>query len=184
GNKFQVGEQTWTGFPLIQLPDMSTLKAVVQINEVDVSKITKGMHVQIKPDAFSDSVYAGEVTAIANLAISKDNDPKIKVFPVDIQIKESGSKKLLPGLTVSCRILVNKLDHVLYIPLDALHSEGVQDYVFRKTGKTYTKVPVQTGASNSDFIVVTKGLKAGDVLAMADPFANQKIKKNNKDKQP
>ncbi|MDP4276710.1 MAG: hypothetical protein Q8914_03655, partial [Bacteroidota bacterium] len=58
GNKFQVGEQTWTGFPLIQLPDMSTLKAVVQINEVDVSKITKGMHVQIKPDAFSDSVYA------------------------------------------------------------------------------------------------------------------------------
>jgi len=180
GNKFQVGDQTWTGFPLIQLPDLSKLKATVQINEVDVSKIAKGMKVEIKPDAFSDSVYAGEVTSVANLAINKDGDSKIKVFPVDILIKENG-EKLLPGLTVSCRILIDKMDNVIHIPLDAIHSDGIEDYVFRKTNNGFDKVVVETGASNADFIVITKGLEEGDVLALADPFAQEDAKKNKKE---
>lgn len=180
GNKFQVGDQTWTGFPLIQLPDLSKLKATVQINEVDVSKIAKGMKVEIKPDAFSDSVYAGEVTSVANLAINKDGDSKIKVFPVDILIKENG-EKLLPGLTVSCRILIDKMDNVIHIPLDAIHSDGIEDYVFRKTNNGFDKVVVETGASNADFIVITKGLKEGDVLALADPFAQENAEKNKKE---
>lgn len=180
GNKFQVGDQTWTGFPLIQLPDLSKLKATVQINEVDVSKIAKGMKVEIKPDAFSDSVYAGEVTSVANLAINKDGDSKIKVFPVDILIKENG-EKLLPGLTVSCRILIDKMDNVIHIPLDAIHSDGIEDYVFRKTNNGFDKVVVETGASNADFIVITKGLEEGDVLALADPFAQENAEKNKKE---
>ena len=43
GNKFQVGDQCWSGFPVIQLPDLSSLKATVKINEVDIAKITKGL---------------------------------------------------------------------------------------------------------------------------------------------
>jgi HlyD family secretion protein len=64
-NKFQVGDQCWSGFPLIQLPDLSALRANVKINEVDIAKITKGLQVEIKPDAFSDSVFHGEVATVA-----------------------------------------------------------------------------------------------------------------------
>jgi multidrug efflux pump subunit AcrA (membrane-fusion protein) len=181
GNKFQVGDQTWTGFPLIQLPDLSKLKATVQINEVDVSKIAKGMKVEIKPDAFSDSLYAGEVLSVANLAINKDGDSKIKVFPVEILIKESG-EKLLPGLTVSCRILIDKLDKVNYVPLDALHSDVVEDYVYKKTSSGFIKVVVETGAKNADYIVITKGLEVGDVVALTDPTVQKDDKKTKKDK--
>jgi multidrug efflux pump subunit AcrA (membrane-fusion protein) len=138
------------------------------------------MRVEIKPDAFSDSIYSGEVTNIANLAINKDGDSKIKVFPVDILIKDN-SDKLLPGLTVSCRILIDKIDNVIYVPLDAVHSDGIEDYVFRKTSNGFKKVKVETGASNADLIVISKGLEAGDMVAMTDPFAKENAKENKKE---
>lgn len=81
------------------------------------------MNVEIKPDAFSDSTYAGNVSKIANLAVNKERSSKNKVFPVEILLSET-NKTRLPGLTVSCRIIIDKIDDVLYIPLDAVNRGG------------------------------------------------------------
>ena len=175
GNKYQVGDQCWAGMPLVQLPDMKLLRANVKINEVDISKITKGLKVEIKPDAFSNSVYSGEVTSVANLAVNKDDKSKIKVFPVQILIKNSDDK-LLPGLSVSCRIILGKIPKAIFVPLEAIHSEGNKNYVYKKTVKGFEKTMVETGDSNADFIVITKGLTKTDKVALADPFAKDEKK--------
>ena len=180
GNKFQLGDQTWSGFPLIQLPDLSTLRAVVKINEVDIAKIQKGLKVEIKPDAFSDSVYTGTVNTVANLAVNKDGSSKIKVFPVEIDINEK-SEKLLPGLTVSCRIIIGKVENALLLPIDAIRTEGDVSFVYKKTSKGYEKTVVETGESNSDHIVILSGLEENDTVALSDPYAgDEKDKKENK----
>lgn len=171
-NKFQIGDQCWGGFPIIQLPDLSSLKATVKINEVDVAKISKGLRVEIKPDAFSDSVFSGTVNSIANLAVNKDMSSKIKVFPVEILLNES-DKNLLPGLTVSCRIIMDKVENVLFIPLDALFTEGDKNFVYKKKGTGYEKTEIKTGISNTDFIVVVSGLKEGEEIALVNPFAKK-----------
>ena len=58
-------------------------------------------------------------------------------------------------------------------------SDGVEEYVFKKTGSGYAKAVVETGASNTDYVVITKGLKEGDQVALTDPFA-QPSKKDKK----
>ena len=171
-NKFQIGDQCWSGFPIIQLPDLSSLKATVKINEVDIAKISKGLKVEIKPDAFSDSIFAGTVNSIANLAVNKDESSKIKVFPVEILLNES-DKNLLPGLTVSCRIIMDKVENVLFIPLDALFVEGDKNFVYKKKGAGYEKAEIETGISNTDYIVVVSGLKEGEEIALVNPFAKE-----------
>lgn len=181
GNKFQIGDQCWPGFPLIQLPDLSTLRANVKINEVDISKITKGLKVEIKPDAFSDSVFSGEVVSVANLAVNKDSKSKIKVFPVEIKINET-NEKLLPGLNVSCRIILGKIENAVFVPLDAVHAEGEKYYVYKKTAGGFEKVYVETGSSNSDFIIITSGIDEKDKVALADPF--EKEQKDDKKATP
>lgn len=168
-NKFQIGDQTWAGQSIIQLPDLSSLKATVQINEVDIAKINKNLKVEIKPDAFSDSIFTGRVGSIANLAVNKDRSSKIKVFPVEILLNKT-DKNLLPGLTVSCRIILDEIEDVLYIPLDALQIEGDRNYVFKKRGNSYDKVDIETGKNNTDYIVVTDGLKEDDEIALINPF--------------
>ena len=175
GNKFQIGDQTWSGFPLIQLPDLSALRAVVKINEVDIAKISSGLQVEIKPDAFSDSVYNGVVTSVANLAVNKDGSSKIKVFPIEIDIREQ-SEKLLPGLTVSCRIIFGKVENALLLPVDAVQSEGGQMFVYRKTGAGFEKVPVETAERNKVYIVISSGLEIGDKVALTNPFATEEKK--------
>jgi RND family efflux transporter MFP subunit len=179
GNKFQVGDQCWSGFPLIQLPDLSALRANVKINEVDIAKISKGLPVEIKPDAFSDSIFKGEVATVANLAINKDNKSKVKVFPVEVNIK-GNDEKLLPGLTVSCRIILGKIENALYVPIEAIKTEGNQSYVYKKTAKGFEKTIVVTGESNKNYVIVTSGLEDNDRITLTDPFESPKEKKEDK----
>lgn len=179
-NKFQLGDQCWSSQQLIQLPDLSTLKAKVNINEVDISKVTKGLKVQVRPDAFSDSTFTGYVATVANLAQNKDNRSSIKVFPVEIIINEY-NKNLLPGLTVSCRIIVDEVPDVKYIPLEALRVEGDKSYVFKKVVNGYDKVEVQTGRTNSDYVIVESGLDKEDKVALIDPTSLDK--KDEKDEE-
>jgi multidrug efflux pump subunit AcrA (membrane-fusion protein) len=174
-SKYQAGDQCWSKQQLIQLPDLSKLKAKVNINEVDISQVTKGLKVQIRPDAFSDSIFTGTVTTVANLAQNKDNNSKIKVFPIEIVIDQY-NKNLLPGLTVSCRIIVDEINDVCYVPLEALHVEGDKSYVFKKTVAGYDKVLVQTGPTNSDYVIIEEGLDEGDKVALVDPAIVEKEK--------
>ncbi|MDR2139126.1 MAG: HlyD family efflux transporter periplasmic adaptor subunit [Tannerella sp.] len=176
GNKFQVGDQCWSGFPVIQLPDLSSMKATVKINEVDIAKISKGLKVEIKPDAFSDSVFSGTVSTVANLAVNKDETSKQKVFPVEILI-DGTHANLLPGLTVSCRILIDRIDDVLYVPLEAVHQEGNTCFVYKKTGSGFGKTEIERGAVNADFMVITSGLNEKDRVALIDPFLKEKEEK-------
>ena len=166
--KFQIGDQCWSSQQIIQLPDLSKVKAKVNINEVDISKITHGLKVQVRPDAFSDSIFTGYVSTVANLAQNKNNNSKIKVFPVEIVINEY-NKNLLPGLTVSCRIIIDEIPNVKYIPLEALHVEGDKCHVYKRSVSGYDRVEVVTGLTNSDYVIIESGLEKGDHVALIDP---------------
>ncbi len=179
GNKYQAGDQVYPVYPLITLPDLSKLKAVVNINEVDIAKISKGLDVEIRPDAFSETVFTGKIQSVANLATNKEGSNKIKVFPVEVYINET-HENLLPGLTVSCRVLIEKIEDVLYVPLDAVFAEGDAYYVYRKTGGGgYDKTLVKTGPSNSDYTVITEGLDEKDVVALVNPFVQDTEEEDN-----
>ena len=99
---------------------------------------------------------------------------------MEIDINEK-SEKLLPGLTVSCRIIIGKVENALLLPIDAIRTEGDVSFVYKKTGKGYEKTVVETGESNSDHIVILRGLEENDTVALSDPYAgDEKDKKENK----
>jgi len=170
--KWAVGDQPYSGSKVIELPDLSAMRAEVEINEVDISKIMPGQRVEIRPDAYSDSIYAANVESVANLAQNKDYKSKIKIFPVQISISGQ-SKKLLPGLTVSCKIIVSEIPDVLYIPIESLFRDQMTQYVYIKSGSGFKRNEIKTGAVNTDFVVITEGLNENDQIALSDPFLNK-----------
>jgi len=180
GQKWAVGDQPWSGSKIIELPDLSEMRAEVKINEVDVSKVLPGQRVEIRPDAYSDSIYTGKVESVANLAQNKDYKSKIKIFPVQIRIAGQ-SKTLLPGLTVSCRIIVSEVPEVLYIPLESLFSKQGMEYVFVRSGSGFKRRDIITGAINTDFAIVTEGLDENEVIALSDPFLKKEEVKKKSD---
>jgi len=170
GQKWAVGDQPFSGSDIIDLPDLSEMRALVKINEVDVARVFLGQRVEIRPDAYSDSIYTGTVESVAYLAQLKDARSKIMVFPTQIRIDGQNSK-LLPGLTVSCRIIVNELSDVLYVPVEALFRDELSEYVWLKDRSGFRRADVKTGAVNTNYCVITGGLSANDIIALSDPFA-------------
>ncbi|HEY5469421.1 MAG TPA: HlyD family efflux transporter periplasmic adaptor subunit [Bacteroidales bacterium] len=170
--KWQVGDQPYSGTVLIELPDLNKMMAEVKINEVDITKITPGLKVEIKPDAFSDTTFSGEVITVANLAQNKDSKSKIKIFPVQILI-DGKSKNLLPGLTVSCKIKISEKAGVLYIPVESIFKDQGIEFVYVKTSSGFKRKDVKIAQSNVDFAIVSEGLAENEELALADPFLNK-----------
>jgi multidrug efflux pump subunit AcrA (membrane-fusion protein) len=173
GNKWQVGDQPWSGTPLISLPDLRELKVKTEINEVDISKIILDQEVEIRLDAFSDTVFAGEVMSVAALAKhkerEKDKKSKIKIFPVDILI-DGSSAQLMPGMTVSCKLIIDKIEDVLFVPLEAVTKNDNADLVYVKSGDSFKERQVIVGQANNDYVIIESGLEEGEEIALSNPY--------------
>lgn len=167
-NKVQVDDDVWRGQPVIGLPDLSLMQAIVPVNEVDIAKIDTGLKAIIRMDAFPDTSFRGSVTEIAALARNKDKDSKVKVFDVTVLLKES-ARTLMPGLTVSCEIVVDEIENTIYIPIDALFNREEEIIVYLKKGDGFHAQSVATGPESDDYVVITGGLQEGDAVALLDP---------------
>ncbi len=186
--KYQEGESVWSGQAMIELPNLRELKVELKVNEVDISKVKKGLKVMIRPDAFADSTYWGEIQTVANLAVNKSNNSKIKVFPVEVLVTSpvnqdlSKDPELMPGLTVSCRIIVDEIPNQIFIPITALFEENGRQVVYVKTAGGFRTKEVETGERNTDYVIIKDGLKAKDEVALMYPYADlEDSKKQNEE---
>ncbi len=171
-NKYQVDDQLWSGWPLIGLPDLTLMQAVVQINEVDIDKRDTVQNAVIRLDAYPDSTFHGHVSEIATLARSKERDSKVKVFDVTILLDEN-NVKLMPGMTVSCEIIVSQIPDTLFVPLEALFMQEDGNIVYLKKGREFQPQVVTTGPENDDYVVIVDGLAEGDEVSLVDPTEQQ-----------
>lgn len=160
-SKVKVGSSPWRGQPLLDIPDQSGMKVVTTVNEVDISRLRIGLPVKIKLDAIADTIYTGELAVIAALA-HRDRRTKKNIFDVEVTINEP-DECLKPGMSASCQIIVDEIADTLFIPIDALVTKDNQTGVYSAKGKFIT---IQTGKTNSDFVIVQKGLKDGDVIRL------------------
>jgi len=159
--KVKVGSTPWRSQPLLEIPDQSKMKVVVNIDEVDISRIANDQQVEITLDAIVDTIFSGVISDIAALA-HKDRRTKKNVFDVEVIINESDIR-LKPGMTAHCNIIVEVIQDTLFIPLDAVVTRDEKTGVITDSGDF---LEIKTGKSNSDFIIVEKGLQEGDEIQL------------------
>ncbi len=103
-NKIKVGDNLRPGWPLIQLPDLSRMKALTSVNETDINKIWVGQSMRVRLDAYPRVPFEGEIVWISSTCRHKKRNSKVKVF--DVEVLLTGNDKILkPGMTVSCEFL-------------------------------------------------------------------------------
>ena len=166
--KYQVDDKVYAGWPVIGLPDLSQMKAKVQANEIEIAKVSVEQHATVTLDAYPDTVFKGRVIDVARLARIKSKEAKVKVFDVVVKL-DGHDRKLMPGMTVSCRLLVEKAPDVLFVPLPAISEKNGKSFVYRRTGGNFEAHPVSLGAENSTYVVVESGLSEGDEIALGEP---------------
>lgn len=165
GKKVQVGDQLWSGWPIIQLPDLSKMKVITSVNEKDIGKIFNGQKVNVRLDAFPKKEFKGSIVMISNISHKKDRESKIKVFDVEVLLDEV-ERILKPGMTVSCEIIIAELDEVLFVDNDFIHEEGNEYFVYLDKGNKLERKKVKLGPNNNKAIVIYGDIEAGDKIVL------------------
>jgi multidrug efflux pump subunit AcrA (membrane-fusion protein) len=142
-------EKGWSGArsmpgsrPVATLPDLREMESITYISELDIQKIALGQQVKLKLDANPNKPLSGTVTAVANIGEQRPNSDS-KVFEVRIKVVESDTT-LRPAMTTSNEIQVARLDSVIAIPLECVHTEGPTTFVYRKKRREHRQTGGET----------------------------------------
>ena len=166
--KVQVGDSPFWGMPVIKIPDLSVMQAKTVVNEAEISGVRSGQNAMVTVDALEGATYLGKITRVASLA-RRERKTNAKVFDVEVTI-DSTDGRLRPGMTCECRLITGRIPDAVYVPLQSVFQKDDTTvvYVVGAAGRP-KKRKVQVGARSSNYIVVQKGLSAGERICLRDP---------------
>ena len=157
-------QASFDGKSLLTISDLSTLLVKVDLNQIDVAKVKLGQKVTVTLDALPGKTYEATITKIAPASITP-KDKQVDVFPVEATLTKA-DPAIKPGMTADVRIHIEKKDHVLALPIEAVVKEGGKQYVSKvvpaENGKQRTdKVEVAVGARNDREIEIAERHQGG-----------------------
>jgi HlyD family secretion protein len=165
--KVQVGDTPYPGMPVIGIPDLSKMLIKSSIPEVDISKIEAGQNVIFTVDALAGATFYASVSRIAPLA-RREGGTNAKVFDLEAAV-DTTATGLRPGMTCECRIVTNRIEDALYVPLQAVFEKSDETIVYVKTPRSWERRRVEVGPRNRDRVVVRTGLAEGEQVCLRDP---------------
>ncbi len=177
--QIEEGAQVRERQKIFSLPDISKMQVNTKVHESHVDQIKPGMKARIRVDAFSDQVLEGTVTDVAPLPDATSffsSDVKVYTTKVKIDHPLIG---LRPGMNAEVEILVDRLDNVLSVPLQAVLQFNGKDHVTKKVDDRYVQSEVELGRSNESFVQVIKGVSKNELVVM-NPSALMSDEEKNK----
>ena len=140
------------------------------IHESAVQRIAVGQAVRVGIDAFPDARLTGVVTKVAVVADSANAfmNPDLKVYPTTVKI-EGTYNWLRPGMSAEVEILVDKLEDVIYVPLQAVTYWDDERVVYVDNFGNPERREVKVGTFSDSFIEITSGLRVGEEVLLLPP---------------
>lgn len=168
-----VGTSQMAGTEMLRIADFGKMEVLVDVNENDIIRISKGDTADIEVDAYPGRVFKGVVTQIANSAKNLGSTSAaltdVTNFEVKVRILQDSYADLLsadpipfrPGMSASVEIETERRDGVMTVPLQSVSPDGCV-YVLDRSTSTVRKVPVVTGIQDIGNIEVVSGLDPAD----------------------
>ncbi len=172
--KLQEGDNVRPRQTICRLPDLSDMLVKINVGESDAPRIYVGVPVLIRLEAVPDKVFNGTVDEISNLATEArwwepGATPGRKNFEVTVKVKEVDPKTLKPGMTADVEFICDTAENSVFVSLECVTESKGKTYVFVKDGDTYERRQVETGKPNDNFIIIKRGVRPGEVIALRDP---------------
>lgn len=165
----EVGDTVWGGSGLMSLPDLTTMQVLAWVHEVDSARVAVGQKASITLDAHKGTVHRGEVQKVADLAVARDRGAAARHLKVTLGL-EATTPEMKPGMSVRADLLLQHLEDVVTVPLEATHRGEEEAWVWTRGGiGGWQKSVVTLGAESDTHVVVTGGLDGGEVVSLVDP---------------
>ena len=137
-----------------------TLFVEVNIEEGDVSEISKGQKAYATFEALDGVEAEGEVTFIS--MSSNTNNGGVVTYMVRIVLTDVADTQVREGMTSSVSFIASEVTDVLIVPVAAVKNVNGVASVQRENGEWQEVV---TGFTDGDLVEVISGLKKGDKIS-------------------
>lgn len=186
-----VGTSQMAGTEMLRIADLNKMEVLVDVNEIDIIRLTAGDTATIEIDAYPNRKFAGVVTQVANSAKNSGTAmtaDQVTNFEVKVNILQHSYKDLMdkgniplrPGMSASVSIQTAKRENIIKIPLQAITArkvlpdsldmeDGIIQKVFiydRQNGKVKAH-RIETGIQDMSHIEVTQGLDTSALIVVA-----------------
>lgn len=166
---FKEGDRAWTGAAIAEIPDLTEMRIELMLEEVDRGKIKIGQPMLIRVDAIPEKEFHATLDWISPIAsLVFRTYPPEKLFPARATLKNL-DPRLRPGMSASARIVVERQPNVLLIPTRASFLLNGKPTVYIQEGQSFFTRAIQVGRRSDDDIVVTGGLKEGELVTLESP---------------
>jgi HlyD family secretion protein len=190
-----IGTMNNPGTQLLTISDMSSVQAVLMVDETDTPSVQLGQKALVQIDAYPGQTFEGRVVEVGNSPILKDDADLQGLtttsdainFKVRVKI-ENPPATIRPGFSVTTDILTGRKDKVTAVPLAAVVVRDSPTGERTEAGKLKTEegvyalragkavfVPIETGIAG-DLVVEAKGVKAGEEIVTGPFKALREIK--------
>lgn len=184
-----VGVAQMSGTELLRIANLTEMQAVVEVNENEIVRLTLGDTAIIEVDAYPNQKFRGVVTQMANspktaTGTAQLSSDEVTKFEVKIRMLRSsyehlektlapGQSPFRPGMSATVKIQTETQRNVLSVPIQSVTAkldtlsrnaadETFKEFVFVAKGDTVEMREIKTGIQDNRYIVVTKGLQAGE----------------------
>ena len=155
------------------------MRVELKLDEVDRGKLEIGQSVRVRVDAIPEKEFQAKLDWISPIAQVNFRGPGAseKTFPARATLT-SVEPRLRPGMSASVEIVIESRSNLMMMDARASVMSKGKPSVYIQRGQEFVLVPVEVGARNDKEIIILKGLKEGDVVALENPIeAAKKAKK-------
>ncbi len=167
---FKPGDRAWPGALMAELPDVSSLRISARVDETERGRIAVKQSVTAQLDAIPDRQFTGNIDQISTIASIDFSAgwPIPRNFNLEIALDQADTR-LKPGMTAQLTVVVDRVPDALSIPSEASFQKSGQTVAYVWEGSNFQEHAIDIGRRSRNRILVAKGLRAGDRVALKDP---------------
>ncbi len=124
GRKWEVGDNTWPGTTVAEVPSLDEMEVIGWLSDVDHGEVLAGMPARCILDTYPERTFAGQVAEVTEVAQEPDRNSRSRFFRVLVSLKEIDPEIMRPGMSVKVEVVRNRWTDVRIVPRQTLTAEG------------------------------------------------------------
>lgn len=172
--QYRTGDRTWAGAAIAELPDASTLRISTRVDETERGRLATGLPVTVQLNAIPDRQFTGHIERISEIASLDFSGgwPITRNFTLEVRLDQTDSR-FKPGISGDVTVVVDHIANAISIPAQALFLKSGQNTVYVWARSQFDERQIEVGRRSGDKVLITKGLDAGDQVALRDPTVKE-----------
>lgn len=180
GEKIREGDIVWDWMELFKIPDLSGMIIKLMVNETHYKQIEAGQKIDVNIDSHPEIKLTGKIKTKAPVGKPLKQKSKVKEYEITAALDSAGFV-IASGLTVTCDVYLHSIRDTVMVPVVSVFDDDSFKVVYVAGKNKYIKRVVRTGEKSNTEIIITDGLKTGELISLGEPpLSLIKINKPNK----